>query len=299
MKVKRKKPAKYHLRKPVVTRLRTEDIVHIAAQLADYDKELIAKTGFSLRGIACHAADVKEDDIKNLLKDIVVGVIPITSGKGVIGGFCNAVKSIVSHLGCRTFIPQATDVAGLAEAFEKKTDIIMLADDDRFVAIHIQGHRVIDNAVATAKGFVVGLNLMAKGLAGKNVLVIGCGSVGCAAAKALVTSGARVSVHDNISSRCNGLAQAIRQSFNAEIQIAKELEPALTEHQFIVDATPAADIIRANHITSDTYISAPGVPLGLNEAARAKVSDRLLHDPLQIGVATMTVGAMKFHLPQG
>ena len=148
-----------------MTRLTIDDIINIATQLADYDKELIAKTGCSLRGIACHATDVEEDDIKNLLNDVVVGVIPITSGKGVIGGFCNAVKSIVSHIGCRTFIPQATDVAGLAEAFEKKADIIMLADDDRFVAIHIQSHRVIDNAVATGNGFVVGLNLMAKGLA--------------------------------------------------------------------------------------------------------------------------------------
>jgi pyrrolysine biosynthesis protein PylD len=286
---------KYHLRKPVVTRLRTEDITHIAARLAEYDKELISKTGFSLRAIACHAADVQEYDIKNLLKDVVVGVIPITSGKGAIGGFCSAVKSIVSHIGCQTFIPQATDVAGLAEAFEKKADVIMLADDDRFIAIHTHSRRVVDNAVATGKGFVAGLDLMVGGLKYKEVLVIGCGPVGSSAAQALIRLDSDVSVYDINSACSNDLAKRIKQLLNTEINIVKELDHVLAEHRFIVDATPAADIIRANHVTSDTYISAPGVPLGLGSEAQSKISNRLLHDPLQIGVATMAILALKYH----
>jgi pyrrolysine biosynthesis protein PylD len=55
-------------------------------------------------------------------------------------------------------------------------------------------------------------------------------------------------------------------------------------------------MIKAHHITSETYVSAPGVPLGLDKDARGKISDRLLHDPLQIGVATMVACALKAHM---
>lgn len=279
-----------------MTRLVSDDIADIVDKLEDYDTELISKTGHSLRGIACAAAGVDESRIRKILGNLLVGVIPITSGEGIISGFCQAVKGIVSHMGCRAFVTQATDVAGLAEAFEKKVDIILLSDDECFIALHTKSRRVIDNAVATGKGFVAGLSLMAGGLKEKNVLVIGCGPVGRSAVKELVGEGARVSICDIDSSRSIALSEEIKRSFNAEIQIAEELDRALTAHQLIIDATPAADIIRTQHITPDTVISAPGVPLGLDSEAQSKISNRLLHDPLQIGVATMLVCALKFHI---
>ena len=278
-----------------VTRLTMDDIRHIGAQLADYDTELMKKTGCSLRGIACRAAGVQESDFEKARGELLVGIIPLTFGQGIIGGFCDAVASIVAHTGCSAFVAKVADVAGIAEAYEKKADIIMLADDDHFIAVHTRSRRVVDNSKATGKGFAAGLSLMVDGLEKKDVLVIGCGPVGCASTQALVKLGSRVSIYDINLSSSNDLANRIKQLLDAEIHIVKDLDQALTEHQFIVDATPANDIIRPHHVTSDTYISAPGVPLGLNEAARSMVSDRLLHDPLQIGVATMVVCATKFH----
>lgn len=282
-----------------MTRLTTNNIRHIGAQLANYDTELITKTGCSLKGIACRAAGVQEFEFEKMSADSLVGIIPLTLGQGIIGEFCDTVARIASHIGCSAFVTQVADVAGLAEAFEKKADVIMLADDRRFVAIHTQSRQVVDNAAATGKGFAAGLSLMVGGLEQKDVLVIGCGPVGCAATQALVKLDSRVSIYDINLSRSDDLVRRIKQLLDTEIKLVKELDQALTEHQFIVDATPALDIIKAHHVNSDTYISAPGVPQGLNEAARSKVSDRLLHDPLQIGVATMVVCALKFHFPKG
>jgi pyrrolysine biosynthesis protein PylD len=279
-----------------VTRLATDDVKSISAELSEYDAELTAKTGYSLRGVACLAVGVQEVEIKNSLKNALIGVIPITTGEGVIAGFCDAVAGIVSHLGCKTFITQAADVAGLAEAFDKKTDIIMLADDHRFIALHTASRQMVENAVATGKGFVVGLGLMAGDLKKKNVLVIGCGPVGRSATAELVAMKARVSVYDINSTRSIDLAEAIKQSSNVTIQIIKDLDQALKSHKFIIDASPAIDIIPARYITPDTYISAPGVPIGLDQEARLKIGNRWLHDPLQIGVATMTMLALKFHI---
>jgi pyrrolysine biosynthesis protein PylD len=274
-----------------VTRLTTADIRTIADDLADYDADLVARTGHSLRGIACCAAGINEAQFDRTVGNLLVAVIPVTSGEGLIGKFCDAVKSISCHLGANTFITHATDVAGLAEAFEKKTDIVLMSDDDRFIALYTHRCRVIDNADATGNGYVAGLNLMTGGLKDRDVLVIGCGPVGFAAAESLVRTGARVSVYDIAPSNSQNLAAKIKSACDSDIIIEYDLEAALSEHRLIIDASPAADIIKAHHITPDTYISAPGVPLGLSDKARLKISGRLLHDPLQIGVATMVACA--------
>ena len=161
-----------------MTRLIAADISDIAANLKNYDRELIARTGYSLSGIACRAAEIDEAQIKNLLPKILVGVIPISSGEGIIGGFGDAVLSILLHMGAKAFVTRTTDVAGIAESFEKNADILLLADDERFVALHIRSRSIADNAVCTGQAFATGLGLMAGSLKGREVLVIGCGPVG-------------------------------------------------------------------------------------------------------------------------
>jgi len=276
-----------------VTRLKTLDIAGISAELDRYDTELLNKTGCTLRGIACHAAGVEEKTIQDLIASTKVAVIPMTCGQGVIEGFAETVQQITSHIGFNTFVTRHTDVAGLGEALDKKADLIMLSDDDLFVAINIKSRRVVDNTPATGKGYAAGLNLMTGGVKDKRVLVIGCGPVGRSAAVDLVRLGFEVSVYDIKPECCQELAREIKNSLNANIGIEKELNTALLRHRCIIDASPGAGIIHENHIARDTYISAPGMPSGLSTKARVKISDRLLHDPLQIGVATMIVEAVK------
>ena len=279
-----------------MTRLISADISDIAANLQNYDGELIARTGYSLSGIACCAAEIDEAQIKNLLPSIRVGVIPISSGEGIISGFGEAVLSILLHLGADAFVTRTKDVAAIAESFEKRADIVMLADDERFVALHIRSRSITDNAFCTGNAFATGLRLMADSLKGQKVLVIGCGPVGCSAALALIPMGAQISVYDVQVEPVMEWVKTIGQATDSQIQIVKTLEPALQDHRFIIDASPAGNIIHAHHITPDTYISAPGFPCGLDAEAQARLSDRFLQDPLQLGVATMLVSAVKCHI---
>ena len=279
-----------------MTRLTTADIRTIAADLADYDAALVAGTGHTLKGIACQAAGIGKAQFDKTIGDLAVAVVPVTSGEGLIVKFCEAVKSIGSHLGANTFITEATDVSGLAEAFEKTADVVLLSDDNRFIALHVQSSQVIDNANATGNGYAAGLNLMAGGLKERDVLVIGCGPVGLGAAESLIRMGARISVYDIDPSNSQNLAAKIKSAGDSDILIENDLETALSEHRLIIDASPAANIIQAHHITPDTYIGAPGIPLGLSDKARLAISTRLLHDPLQIGVTTMVACACKFHI---
>ncbi len=276
-----------------MTRLRTQDISEIPSGLHEYDRELVLKTGCSLRDLSCRAAGISPQEAGGNRLSFRIGIIPITGGKGVIKGFSTAVYGILSHLGFDAFVTASADVAGLAEAFEKEADAVMLADDVRFVIIDTINRKVVDNAVATARGYVEGLDRMARGLKEKEVLVIGCGPVGKATVVSLVGRGANVSVFDIHFPRCRHICQAMETAFEKEIGIAPDLEAALREKRLIIDATPARNIILARHIGPGMYIAAPGVPVGLDPEAQSQMGNRLLHDKLEIGVATMAFSTYK------
>jgi len=275
-----------------MTRLTTWDIQDIPHALPTYDASLIRKTGCSLRQIACLAMKVAENDIQASLEGTIVGVVPMTSGDGVLNGFCEVVSEIAAYLGCRTFVTKKTDAAGIAEATEKNADILMFADEDRFIALHMRHQKIVDNAVATGRGFVTGLGLMAGGLKDKKVLVLGCGPVGQSAVRALVEKGCRVSVYDIDSAVYDPLLKSVGDDTGLDVQFLNGLGPSLSCHELMVDATPAGNFIHAQHITPRTIISAPGMPVGLDKSALKAIGNRLLHDPLQIGVAAMVAGAL-------
>ena len=274
-----------------MTRLTTDDITGIGPGLPQYDRRLQAQTGKTLAGIACHAAGMAEADFSALRQGMRVGVVPLTCGQGAIGGFCGAVAAVAGHLGFESFVTRATDAAGMAEACERGAGIVLSADDDCFVALDFHTGKVSDNSVLTARGFVAGLDLMAGGLAGRHVLVIGCGPVGAAAAEALLKRGARVSVHDVNAERLRNLARAAG--------IAIEASPAMGDWALFFDASSGTDIIGVEHVHEKTLVAAPGMPCGVGADAAEKLGPRLLHDPLQIGVAAMLVDTLAARLHNG
>ena len=271
-----------------MTRLRTEDIEHIPHELKAYDQQLLNKTGKTLKGIALHALGLGDSEFEEIIKSNKVCVIPLTCGLGVIDGFSETVSEIIGHLGFDSFTAQNSDAAGIAEAFEKKSNIILLADDNRFVAINVHTKYVSDNSEMTAKGFVAALDLMAAGIKGKNVLVLGCGEVGSCTAKILVNMGVSVTVCDVAPE----LALTLQKNIT-DVQIDDNWRLTPGKYQYIIDATPAVDLIDPSLITPETYVAVPGVPCGLSSEARTKLANRYLHDPLQIGVATMVIDACR------
>ena len=276
-----------------MTRLQTEDIATITAQLVAYDEELVVKTGHSLKQIACHAAELPEPEGLKIISGLKVGVVPIQWGQGRIEGFCEATAAILRFLGFDTFIATQTDLAGLTEACATKADVIFLSDDNDFVALNFLIRRHVHNAAATGKGFAAGLELMTGGLAEQNVLVLGCGAVGRSAASALIKYGAIVSIYDINLRHSREYADSATDFESTRLIIEQDLAKALSGHSLIIDATNKAEIIQARDVSPQTYIAAPGMPLGLSSEALNKVRDRLLHDPLQIGVATMGMAIVK------
>jgi len=270
-----------------MTRLAEKDIRDIGTTLKQYDESLIRKTGYPLKQIAIQAAGISERNFEDALALNVAAVIPITSGQGMIEGFAESVRAILHHLGARTVRPQDADVAGIAEAVEKGATVVFCSDDDRFVAINLPQLRVVDNTEATVKGYVTALELMAGGLSGRRVLVIGgAGQLGWKAVDLLETKGAEVAAFDLNQNKLKELTKG------RKTRVESDLEEALRRYSIFFDASPASNIIRPEHIRPETLIAAPGVPLGLTVGAYALAKDRLIHDPLQIGVATMLAEVM-------
>ncbi len=195
-----------------MTRLKTADIAQIGPTIHQYDEDLIAKTGSDLIGMACLGAGISQTRFKRAAAALSVGLVPVTMGQGIISGFCEAVASILTYVGGRVFIAGKPDVAGLAECVERGADIVMLADDDRFVAICQHQDRIVDNSIATGRVFAEGLKQMGGDLKDRPVLVIGCGPVGHNAAETLVKNDARVSICEVELSRCRYLQTALEIS---------------------------------------------------------------------------------------
>jgi len=268
-------------------RLSSELLIDIGRELDNYNRELLGKTGCTLSGIASRAAGTTERKLCEASSSTPVAVIPITAGKGIIECFTQAVQSIVSYIGFTSFVTHEYDVAGLAEGINRGAKIIFLADDNRFIAINLSRGLVVDNAEATGRGYVAALECLAGALRARRVLVIGAGRVGRSAIRALKKLGAEVAVFD--------IDQTKAETLVRKYEAVKEenLADALLRYTILLDACPAAEIIKAEHIKPDTVIAACGIPFGLSNEAYSMAKECLVHDPLQIGVATMLAMAVK------
>ena len=273
-----------------MTRLTGTDIADIASSLVSYDRDLIKKTGLSLNQIGAAAAGY--DLSKNSLADCRVAVIPVTSGKGLIKGFSESIVAIVDHLCGQSFVTCSTDVRGLTEAYSSDAHVVMLADDHCFAAINLVSRKIVDNAAATAQGYAVALDRMAGGLNHKDVLLIGAGRVGAAAAVALSKLGAHLLIFDINKTRESNLARIMESRSSFPVRAGLSLNEALERCDILFDASPGRHFITGEQVNERTLIAAPGIPFGLSPDAARKVSQRIIRDPLQIGVATMLFQAL-------
>lgn len=275
-----------------MTRLTPPDIRDIPAGLEAYDAGLSARTGCTLRALACRAVDQEESRFAELARGVRAAVVPLDCGQGVLPGFAEAVRAIAGRLGFEAWVTARPDAGGLAEAYREGAGVLVTADEQSYVAVNLRTRTVADNNEATARGFVTALELLAGGLAGRPVLVLGCGPVGRAAARRLLEKGAAVCLHDPRAERAFAAAVELSSAAPAGVEVDRDLEAALERHQLLLDATPSPGFITERHIHPDTCVAAPGVPLGLSPAAVQAVGPRLVHDPLQIGTAVMLAEAL-------
>jgi pyrrolysine biosynthesis protein PylD len=275
-----------------MTRLTEDDIRWLPGGVKGLDEWLRRATGMSLRGVAAHACGIEEPVAAELLTGTHVAAVPISAGQGFITGFSQTVAAICRQVGCEAFVTAAPDVTGLAEAVGRGARVVFAADEDTFIALNVGSGRCADNGAATGAAFVAALDGAARtlgglagGLDGQLMLVIGVGPVGQAAAARALPLGASALAADSDPDRLAAAARAVPVE-------PVSLEEGLRRARLIVDATPVAGIIGVEHLRPDTIVAAPGMPLGMTTEAARALGERLVHEPLALGVATMALQAL-------
>ena len=267
-----------------MTRLSVHHVSDPEQRLRQLDHGLREVAGLDLRALALRAAGQAPAD--DPFAGARVAAVPITSGEGLIPGFCQGVAAILQHLGCDALVTESEDMRGLQEAMQAGAEVLFLADDARFVALNVRRARCIDNDLATADGYVAALAAAAGGLRGRAVLILGLGPIGRAAARRLHEGGADVHVVETDAARLQAAlagSPALRPVSLAE---------GLQRCDLIFDATPAPGIIHGGDISSSTIAAVPGIPSGFTAGAQAALGVRHIHDPLAIGVAVMAARAL-------
>lgn len=265
-----------------MTRLTPADVAPLAESLPGLDDRLRGSTGLGLLPLAVMTAvGPGVDASARLPVGVEATVIPVTAGAGTISGFAEAVAAICEHIGCRSRVAPKTDVAGLAFAAERGAGLVLLADDDRFIALDLSTGFCVDNGLATGHAYAMALHAAAQGVAGRSVLVIGLGAVGMAACATLVRLGADVLVCDTDLVR----VEVAARSFPVLPVLSVEL--GLEGSELVLDASPAPDVIGAEWVTERSVVAAPGMPLGVTASAASALDGRLVHEPLALGVAAM------------
>lgn len=238
--------------------------------------ELKKQIGMDLKTLAFKSVGGDPDGYE--LSKYLAASVPITSGLGVIGGFSLSVQAILEEMGFRSFVTSKPDVDGVYEALEKGADLIFAADDLRFLAYNVRSGIYSENTTSTAAGYIEALDVRAKGLKGKEVLVIGAGRVGSEAVRILTEKGAKVSVTDSVPEK----AEAVALEFGA--LAINDREKAISSNRYIMNASPG--LIAGNLISEGAVIASPGIPYSFDSEGESK-SDVIIHDPLNIGTAVM------------
>lgn len=267
-----------------MTRLNEDDMQAVISQYKR--NELFLKTNYdcSLMEIGNYAMNQNYTELE--LQKLRVACVPITSGLGEISNFSRIVCSIISDCcGVSGFVTENKNARGIQEAYQRNANIVFMADDDSFTAVNLKTRQYTDNGEATGRGFAAALEVTAGSLDNQEVLVLGAGRVGCAAATYLTERHARVKLYDRCTDKVVEYAKK-----NRRVEVLRRWQHRTWD--YIVDATNSANIISADQVTAQTICSAPGVPLGIEAKAAAKCK-LVIHNLLELGVVTMLSGVGK------
>lgn len=281
-----------------MTRLAPSDISGINSGLQSYDKHLVDCTGRSMLEIACICCGIESGRACELASNYKIRVVPVTSGLGIITRFSDVVAAILEYLGFSVEVSVTTDVNGFANAIEAGVNGIFMADDNRFIGYDIKSGHVADNSEATGKIYGTALHLMNRKESDRQALVIGCGPVGFNAATQLLLLGWDVTLYDKDIGKAESTRQLLQNVHGgpdtvsqARVTVDKGAKPE--NYFFIVDATPEPQLISEQQLSDSIHLVIPGVPPGITTESFSILGKRVVHDKLELGVASMAVSLLE------
>ncbi|MDK2891650.1 3-methylornithyl-N6-L-lysine dehydrogenase PylD [Methanohalophilus sp.] len=251
--------------------LTPEDLENLLDKL-NHNNEIIKKnTGMDIAEI-CHAIYGTNPGNER------IGIIPITSGNGIISNFSASLLAITDYFGMDGFITKHPDITGYYEAITGKADIILMADDHIFIAHNLRNGKIATNHVCTG---VIYAEIASRYIHAdsKEILVIGMGKVGYAGAEHLVNKGFTVYACDP--------DKKIMEKAKKELGVIPYRCDGTRKFSMVLEATPNPNTISEGMVAERCLVSTPGIPCGLPEEIGRRKGVDLVMEPLVIGVAAM------------
>lgn len=251
--------------------LTPEDLNNINRQLKEADAAVHRVTGFDIKGICKALYGTSSCHEK-------VGIVPITSGNGIIGNFSASLNEITKYFGFESFVTDMPDVSGYYEAVQKGADIILMADDRTFLAHNLKNGKIANNQPCTGVIYAEIASRCQK-TDSKDVLVIGLGKVGFPGAAHFVQKGFKVYGYD--------ADRALLEKAVSNLRIIPLDPTSPRKFSIIFEATPCADTVPEVVLSDNCVISTPGIPCAISDELRKKYNVELIMEPLGIGTASM------------
>ena len=251
--------------------LTPNDLININRQLQEADSVVQKVTGLDIKGV-CQALYGTSPLSEK------VGIVPVTSGNGIIGNFSASLHAITQYFGFDSFVTDMPDVSGYYEAVQNRAEIILMADDHTFLAHNIKNGKMANNQPCTG---IIYAEIASRYLKAdsKDVLVMGLGKVGFPGAAQLVQKGFRVYGYDPD-------ARLLKRAVS-DLGVIP-LDPANPKKfSIIFEATPCANTIPETVLSENCVLSTPGIPCAISEELRKKYDVQLVAEPLGIGTASM------------
>jgi 3-methylornithyl-N6-L-lysine dehydrogenase len=251
--------------------LTPKDLINIERQLQEADSTVRRVTGLDIKGVceALYGTSPRHEK---------VGIVPITSGNGVIGDFSCSLQAITQYFGFESFVTGTSDVSGYYEAVQNDADIILMADDYTFIAHNLKNGKIANNQPCTG---IIYAEIASRYLKtdSKDVLVIGLGKVGFPGAAHLVNKDFEVYGYD--------ADKSILEKAVSSLGITP-LDPRRPKKfSMIFEATPFADTITETLLSENCVVSTPGIPCAIPNALQEKYKVELVMEPLGIGTVSM------------
>jgi pyrrolysine biosynthesis protein PylD len=251
--------------------LTPNDLININKQLQEADFSVRRVTGLDIKGVCKALHGTSQGSEK-------VGIVPVTSGNGIIGNFSASLHAITQYFGFDSFVSDMPDVSGYYEAVRNGAEIILMADDHTFLAHNLKNGKIANNQPCTGMIYaeIASRHLKADS---KDVLVVGLGKVGFPGAAHLVKKGFRVYGYDPDET-------LLKRTVSSLGIIPFDLESP-KKFSIIFEATPCANTIPEAVLSENCVLSTPGIPCAISEELRKKYDVQLVTEPLGIGTASM------------
>lgn len=268
-----------------MTRLKTEWVDYMVGGMDEYNKSLKEKTGFDLAGLVRSTYGISDEAYDKFAKSLLVAAVPVTQGEGIIGSFSDAVAAIIKSMGFNAFVTEETDVDGIYSAVLRDAGVIFMADDDRYLAFSRDNGSFGDNNYSTALGYIMVLRAMMRkeglDISKEKLLVMGYGIVGEEAADILSKHDIDFDMYD----KDPGARESFKSlGLNGRVL---ESEKEIKNYSFILDFTNEGGWLRDDLLGERVLYASPGVPLSLDEKAKARLQNTAVYDNLEIGTAMM------------